>query len=200
VAEPNTLVVAVGDVAGKGVPAALYGASVSELVRSQTFGEARASARIKPGGVLASMNTILQKRQLEEYYCTLCYAVFDLKRHTAVIANSGLPYPIRCRGTAVSRIELPGVPLGSFAGSSYEEVTLELARGDLIVFCSDGVVEANDALGREFGSGQLTQVISRMRRRAAREVVDAIFAAVDEFRGGTPQNDGMTAVAIKITA
>src|SRR5438034_1107271 len=134
VAEPNSLVVAVGDVAGKGVPAALYGASVSELVRSQTFGEARASARISPGGVLASTNTILHRRQLEEYYCTLCYAVFDLKRRVVTMANSGLPYPIRCSGdelggagapVKVDQIELPGVPLGAFAGTTYDEVSFD---------------------------------------------------------------------------
>ncbi len=95
--EPNSLVVAVGDVSGKGVPAALYSAFAGELVRSRTFRRRYAPERSSPAGVLASMNTILYQRQLEEYYCTLCYAVFDLKRRTVTIANSGLPYPIRCR-------------------------------------------------------------------------------------------------------
>ena len=95
--EPNSLVVAVGDVSGKGVPAALYSAFAGELVRSRTFRRRYTSDRSSPAGVLASMNTILYQRQLEEYYCTLCYAIFDLKRRTVVMANSGLPYPIRCR-------------------------------------------------------------------------------------------------------
>ena len=74
--------------------------------------------------MLSSVNTILQQRQLEEYYCTLCYAVFDLKRRIITLANSGLPYPIRCSADGCAPIELPGVPLGSFPGSIYDEVTL----------------------------------------------------------------------------
>ena len=198
--EPNSLVVAVGDVSGKGVPAALYSAFAGELVRSRTFRRRYAPERFSPAGVLASVNTILHERQLEEYYCTLCYASFDFKRRTVILANSGLPYPIRCSNASVSQIELPGVPLGAFAGSTYDEVTCDLAPGDVFVFCSDGVFEANDALGREFGTERLIEVVTAMQQKPARELVDAIFAAVGEFRGDTPPNDDMTAVALRITA
>jgi len=196
--EPNTLAVAVGDGSGKGVPAALYSAFAGELIRSRTFRRRYAPDRFSPAGVLASTNTILHERQLEEYYCTLCYALFDLKRRSVTLANSGLPYPIRCAADEVSQILLPGVPLGSFAGSSYEEATFDLAAGDIYVFCSDGVFEANDALGREFGAERLVEVVKQHCRASARDVVNAVFAAVDEFRGETPANDDMTAVAVRI--
>jgi phosphoserine phosphatase RsbU/P len=196
--EPNTLAVAVGDVSGKGVPAALYSAFAGELIRSRTFRRRYAPDRFSPAGVLASTNTILHERQLEEYYCTLCYALFDLKRRSVTLANSGLPYPIRCGADEVSQILLPGVPLGSFAGSSYEEATFDLAAGDMYVFCSDGVFEANDALGREFGAERLVEVVKQHCRASARDVVNAVFSAVEEFRGETPANDDMTAVAVKI--
>jgi sigma-B regulation protein RsbU (phosphoserine phosphatase) len=204
--EPNTLVVAVGDVSGKGVPAALYSAFAGELVRSRTFRRRYTTDRSSPAGVLASINTILYQRQLEEYYCTLCYAVFDFKRRSVMIANSGLPYPIRSRqadhgaGACAAQIEMPGVPLGSFPGSSYDELTFDLKRGDVFVFCSDGVFEANDALGREFGAPRLLKVVDDTREGTAREMVDAVFDAVQEFRGDTVPNDDMTAVAIKITS
>jgi sigma-B regulation protein RsbU (phosphoserine phosphatase) len=197
--EPNSLVVAVGDVSGKGVAAALYSAFAGELIRSRTFRRRYAPDQFSPAGVLASTNTILHERQLEEYYCTLCYAVFDLKRRTVTLANSGLPYPIRCTAHTVSQIELPGVPLGSFAGSTYDEAAFDLTPGDAFVFCSDGVFEANDAIGREFGAERLLALVEAACRRSARELVDAIFTAVQEFRGDTPPNDDMTAVAIKIT-
>jgi sigma-B regulation protein RsbU (phosphoserine phosphatase) len=196
--EPNSLVVAVGDVSGKGVPAALYSAFAGELIRSRTFRRRYAPERFSPSGVLASTNTILHERQLEEYYCTLCYAIFDFKRRTMILANSGLPYPIRCSGETVEQIVLPGVPLGSFAGSTYDELSFDLAKDDVYVFCTDGVSEANDALGREFGTGRLLQVVNEVRTRSAREIVDAIFAAVHDFRGETPSNDDMTAVALKV--
>ena len=198
--EANSLVVAVGDVSGKGVPAALYSAFAGELIRSRTFRRRYAPERFGPAGVLASTNTILHQRQLEEYYCTLCYAVFDFKRRTVMLANSGLPYPVRCSGDSVSQIVLPGVPLGSFAGSTYDELSFDLTAGDLFVFCTDGVSEANDALGREFGAERLLEVVREVRSRPAGEIVDAIFAAVQGFRADTPPNDDMTAVAIRITA
>jgi sigma-B regulation protein RsbU (phosphoserine phosphatase) len=92
------------------------------------------------------------------------------------------------------------VPLGSFEGTCYDELTFDLAPGDMFVFCTDGVFEANDALGREFGAERLVKVVQESCNRSARDVVDAVFAAVEEFRGDTPPNDDMTAVALKITA
>jgi sigma-B regulation protein RsbU (phosphoserine phosphatase) len=200
--ETNSLVVAVGDVSGKGVPAALYSAFAGELIRSRTFRRRYAPERFSPAGVLASTNSILHERQLEEYYCTLCYAVFDFKRRTLVLANSGLPYPKRYSAATntVSQLELPGVPLGSFAGSTYDEMSLELSAGDVFVFCSDGVTEALDGLGREFGNERLLAVVEASHEKSARDIVDDIFSAVWSFRGDTPPNDDMTAVAIKITA
>jgi sigma-B regulation protein RsbU (phosphoserine phosphatase) len=207
--EPHTLVVAVGDVSGKGVPAALYSAFAGELVRSRTFRRRHTSDRSSPAGVLASINAILYERQLEEYYCTLCYAAFDFKRRTVVLANSGLPYPILCRGTNApeasaahppTQIELAGVPLGSFAGSTYDEQSLDLAAGDLFVFCTDGIFETTDPLGTEFGAGRLMEVIGASRHKTAREIVDDIFAAAHEFRGEALAFDDMTAVAVRITA
>src|SRR5688572_21307707 len=207
--EPNSLIVAVGDVSGKGVPAALYSAFAGELVRSRTFRRRFTAERSSPAGVLASMNTILHERQLGDYYCTLCYALFDLKRRTVTIANSGLPYPIRSASNerqdglpapAPAQVELAGIPLGSFPGSSYDEAAFALSPGDLFVFFTDGVSEAQDALGREFGIARLLRVIEESLDKTARELVDAIFAAVQDFRGETPPNDDMTAVAIRISS
>jgi phosphoserine phosphatase RsbU/P len=196
--EANLLVVAVGDVSGKGVPAALYSAFAGELLRGRTFRRRYTSIRSTPAGVLASMNTILHERQLEEYYCTLCYASFDLKRRTVTVANSGLPYPIRRSGDSCAQLDLPGVPLGSFAGSTYDEITLPLASGDLFVVCSDGIFEATNERGEEFTATRLIDVVERSRGKDARQTVDAIFDAVRAFRGFALQNDDMTAVAVRI--
>ena len=198
--EPHSLVIAVGDVSGKGVPAALYSAFAGELVRSRTFRRRYTSDRSSPAGVLASMNTILHERQLEPYYCTLCYALFDFKRRTVVLANSGLPYPVRCSGETASQIVLPGVPLGSFGGSAYDEVTYDLTAGDVILFCSDGVFEANDARGREFGVERLSRVVLDARTQPARAIVEEVFTAVADFRGEARAKDDMTVVAIKINS
>jgi phosphoserine phosphatase RsbU/P len=198
--EPQSLVIAVGDVSGKGVPAALYSAFAGELVRSRTFRRRYTSDRSSPAGVLASMNTILHERQLEQYYCTLCYALFDLKRRSVTLANSGLPYPVRCSGDAAAQVVLPGVPLGSFAGSAYDEVSFDLVAGDVYVFCTDGIFEASDGRGREFGIERLTNIVLESRKLPAKTIVESIFAAVADFRGEVPARDDMTVVALRITA
>jgi sigma-B regulation protein RsbU (phosphoserine phosphatase) len=196
--EPNMLAVAVGDVSGKGVPAALYSVFAAELIRGRTFRRRFMPDRSGPASVLSSVNTILNQRQLEEYYCTLCYAIFDLKRRNVTLANSGLPYPIRATAEGVAQIELPGVPLGSFPGSAYDEITIALHTGDVFVFCSDGVFEAMNVNGEEFGAERLLEVVRGSRELAPRALVDAISAAVETFREGFPPNDDMTAVAVKI--
>jgi sigma-B regulation protein RsbU (phosphoserine phosphatase) len=146
------------------------------------------------------MNTILHERQLEPYYCTLCYALFDLKRRSVVIANSGLPYPVRCTGDTAAQIVLPGVPIGAFAGSAYDEVSFDLSIGDVYVFCTDGVFETTDAQGRDFGAERLTEVVLQARKRSARAIVDEVLAAVTDFRGDRPQRDDMTVVALRVTS
>jgi sigma-B regulation protein RsbU (phosphoserine phosphatase) len=198
-AEANSLVVAVGDVSGKGVPAALYSAFAGELVRSRTFRRRFTPERSTPAGVLASVNAILHERGLEEYYCTLCYAFFDLKRRVVTLANSGLPYPIRSHADTCAQIELPGMPLGSFAGATYDEITFGLAVGDVFVFCSDGIYEAFDPQGTEFGAARVIDIVSANRHRPAAAIAGAIFESVEAFRGERPQSDDMTAVAVKIT-
>lgn len=200
--DAHTLVVAVGDVAGKGVPAALYSVLAGELVRSRTFRRRYQPEKSTPAAVLAAVNTILYQyqRRLEEYYATLCYALFDLKRRQVILANSGLPYPVRCSGGACESIVLAGVPLGAFFGSTYDEVTLPLQRDDVFVFCTDGVFEAVNPQGEEFGRERLLQVLAGCRVKSAREIVDAIAGAVEAFRAGATPNDDTTIVAVMLTA
>ena len=198
--EAETLVVAVGDVSGKGAPAALYGAFAAELVRSRTMRRRFTPDRFSVSGVLQAMNTILHERQLEEYYCTLCYALFDFKARVLTMSNSGLPYPIHCAGDSCGPIELPGVPLGSFPGVTYDEVTIPLIGEDVFVFCTDGIFEATDDAGEEFGGRRLCEVVKESRGRSAREIVDAIFDAVTSFQRPGPHADDMTAVAVRISS
>jgi len=199
VPEPDTLVVAVGDVSGKGAPAALYGAFAAELVRSRTMRRRYTPDRFSVAGVLQTMNRILHERQLEAYYCTLCYAFFDFNRRVLTMSNSGLPYPIRCSEDDCGQIELPGVPLGSFPGITYDEVTIPLKGGDVFVFCTDGIFETMNGQNVELGARRVCEVVRAHRQDTARGIVDAVFEVTSGFRGHAPQDDDMTAVAVKIT-
>jgi sigma-B regulation protein RsbU (phosphoserine phosphatase) len=198
--EPNTLVVAVGDVSGKGAPAALYGAFAAELVRSRTLRRRFTPDRFSVAGVLEAMNKTLHERQLSDYFCTLCYALFDFNRRVLTMSNSGLPYPIRCTDEGCGQIELPGIPLGSFAGVTYDEVTIPLKQGDVFVFCTDGIYETMTLERDEFGARRVCEVVRAHRHQTARAIVDAVFETTIQFRGLASQEDDMTAVAVKITA
>jgi serine phosphatase RsbU (regulator of sigma subunit) len=156
--------------------------------------------RFSVAGVLQSMNKILHERQLAEYFCTLCYAFFDFKGRILTMSNSGLPYPIRCSDEGCGQIELPGVPLGSFAGVTYDEVAIPLHQGDVFVFCTDGIFETmNLEKDEEFGARRVCEIVRAHRHETARAIVDAVFDATIRFRGHAPQDDDMTAVAVKIT-
>lgn len=193
----HTLVVAVGDVSGKGVPAALYSVFATEVVRGRTFRRRYLPQGWTPAAVLTSVNRLLHERQLEEYYCTLCYAAFDLRRRTVTLANSGLPYPVRSTAAGTAQVRLPGLPLGSFGTSTYDELALPLDPGDVFAFCTDGIVEARSPSGEEFGAARLVEVVQAHRHLPAREIVDAIFGAVARFRGLGEQEDDMTVVVVK---
>jgi sigma-B regulation protein RsbU (phosphoserine phosphatase) len=196
--EPNTLVVALGDVSGKGVPAALYSAAIGEMVRGRTFRRRLEKKGSTPAEVLAGMNRILHERNLEEYYCTLCYAMFEFKKHIATFANSGLPFPVKCTNGKAEQISLPGIPLGSFGTSQYDNYEIPLAVGDVFVLCSDGIFEAFDEQGQEFGAPRVIDVIERSYQRTSKEIVSELFAAVQTFCGDAPQSDDRTVVVVKI--
>lgn len=200
--EPNQFVVAVGDVSGKGVPAALYSVFAGEVVRARTFRKRITREQGGPGTMLTAINRILHERQLEEYYCTLCYAVFDLRQHVVTMANSGLPYPIRCSadGSSCQQIEMPGVPLGSFGTTSYDEIVLTAHAGDVFVFCSDGIFETFNEQGLEFGAGPVIDIVRTLRDRPAAEIVAKIFESMAAFRGHAAQTDDQTAVVVRILA
>ena len=197
--EPNTLVVAVGDVSGKGVPAALYSSFVGEVVRGRTYRRRFTPELYSPAAVLTSLNRILHERHLEEYYCTLCYAAFDLKHRTVTLANSGLPFPVRVSGESVEQIALPGLPLGSFGASTYDEISMDVQTGDVFVFCSDGISETFNIAGDEFGSAGVIATVREHRDKPAKDIVNAVFAAVRAFRDGAPQTDDSTVVVVRIT-
>ena len=123
-----------------------------------------------------------------------------MRKRSLTIANSGLPYPIRRHDAKCRQIKLPGVPLGSFPGTAYEELTFELAAGDIFVFCTDGIYEAIDHDEQEFGAERVMAIIDALANEPAQKIVDGIFEDVTRFRADGPPADDMTVVAIKITA
>ncbi len=185
--------VAVGDVAGKGTAAALYGAFASGTVRARAF------ERHRPAHLLERVNRTLRRRGLEGFFCTLAYAVFDLKSRRMTLANSGLPYALhyRARTGRAETLELPGVPLGAFDGSTYEETTLDLSPGDAFVFYTDGVIEASHD-GEEYGLARLRAQVESHAALRAGSLGGRILADLDRFVSGDSPADDATFVVVKI--
>jgi phosphoserine phosphatase RsbU/P len=191
--EGGLLGLAVGDVSGKGVPAALYGAFASGTVRARAF------ERLAPAQLLYRVNRTLRRRGVEGLYCTLAYALFDFPGAKVRLANSGLPYPLRYQAASgrCQPIEIPGLPLGSFDGSTYDELELSLASGDVFVFFSDGVVEATRE-GEDYGIPRLSELVERRAALPAPALGDAILGDLHQFLGEEEPSDDVTVVVVKV--
>lgn len=185
--------VAVGDVAGKGVPAALYAAFASGTVRARAF------ERLPPANLLYRANRTLRRRGIEGFFCTLAYALFDFQAGRVTVANSGLPYPLHYQaGTGrCLPLDVGGLPLGAFGDATYEERSVALEPGDVFVFHSDGVTEAWNG-EEEYGAQRLQQQVEAHAALAAPLLGDQLVADVDRFLRGRLLRDDLTLVVVKI--
>ena len=148
--------------------------------------------------MLTLLNQSLAARRIDGQYISIAYAVWDDNSRILRVANSGLPRPLHCHEGHVERVESVGLPLGLFDDPTYDEVTFNATPGDVFVFFSDGVTDAQNREGDQFGSIRLGEVIEKSCALSAAEMVLAIFAAVAEFTAGENQYDDQTVVVLKI--
>ena len=182
----------IGDVSGKGAPAAIYAALVSGILRSH--------APIEPGPaeMLRAVNFSLGERRIESQFVSLIYAVWDDKHRSLQVANSGLPRPLYVHDGKIEVIEATGLPLGLFDDAEYDEFTFKAKPGDMFVFFSDGILDARNRAGDMFGRGRVEQVIAGCAEISADCVVTSLFKAVTEHAAGEEAFDDETVVAIKV--
>ncbi len=185
--------IAIGDVSGKGAPAALYASLSSGILRSLE-GE-----QLGPAEMLARVNAALFERHVDAQFLSMIYAVWEEDRQRIRIANSGLPRPVFCHNGKVERIEAIGLPLGLFDKAEYDELTFQAAPGDMFVFFSDGIVDARNGEGELFGRPRVEQVVEQNCAGTAVDVVDAIFRAAADHAAGEEPYDDETVVALKVT-
>jgi len=188
----SRLGIVIGDVSGKGAPAAIYAALVSGILRSH--------APIEPGPaeMLRAVNLSLAERRIEAQFVSLIYAVWDDAHRTLVVANSGLPRPIHVHAGKNHVVEATGLPLGLFDDANYDEFRFKMKPGDVFVFFSDGILDARNRHGEMFGRGRVEKLIEECGGRSADCVVDILFKAVAEHSAGVETFDDQTVVAIKV--
>jgi len=184
---------AIGDVSGKGAPAAIYEALVSGILQSHATEEPGAAE------MLAGINLSLAERPIAAQFVSIIYALWDESEMTLRIANSGLPYPYRCgKDGKAELVEIGGLPLGLFQTAEYDEVTFRAVPGDVFLFFSDGIPEAQNEAGVEFGMKRLARVLESHRKGSASEIVDAVFEHVNAFVGNVEAFDDQTVAVLKI--
>jgi serine phosphatase RsbU (regulator of sigma subunit)/pSer/pThr/pTyr-binding forkhead associated (FHA) protein len=190
--DPTHLGIAVGDVSGKAISAALYMARITSELRS------RAALARTPAQLLRRVNRAIAELGDDGMFATLAYCIYDLEQRALVFTNAGHCTPLlRRRGQVfplhADRAHAP--PLGVTPELDAGEAHLQLQPGDLLVLVSDGILEARDARGDEYGVARLAERI-RATPGTARAVVDAILVDVDHH--ARDQRDDMTIVAMAI--
>ena len=182
----------IGDVSGKGAPAAIYAALVSGILRSH--------APIEPGPaeMLRAVNFSLGERRIEGQFVSLIYAVWDDEQRSLQVANSGLPRPLYCHDGKIEVIEATGLPLGLFDDAEYDEFTFKAKPGDMFVFFSDGILDARNRAGDMFGRSRVEAIVAGCAEISADCVVKSLFKAATEHAGGEEAFDDETVVAIKV--
>jgi phosphoserine phosphatase RsbU/P len=188
----SRLGIAIGDVSGKGAPAAIYAALVSGILRSH--------APIEPGPaeMLSAVNLSLAERRIAAQFVSIIYAVWDDEKRALLVANSGLPRPIYCHEGKVEFIEATGLPLGLFDEADYDEFSFRMKPGDMFVFHSDGILDARNRDGHSFGPDRVAAIVADCATKSAECVVREIFKAVTAHASGVETFDDQTVVAIKV--
>jgi sigma-B regulation protein RsbU (phosphoserine phosphatase) len=189
----NQLGIVIGDVSGKGIPAALIMASF----RASLIAEIRNNYAIR--SIMFKVNNLLFESTEPENYVTAYYGVLDIKNRIFTFCNGGHNAPmLRHIDGNIEYLTQGGVALGALENSKYEERPVKLNAGEIIVLYTDGVTEAKNEKEEEFGTQRLKQVIDDSRLLSANQIMENIYQAVKDFTGTALQADDLTLVVIKV--
>ncbi len=182
--------IAVADVSDKGVPAALFMMSSRTLLKGAAIGSET------PGDVLREVNDLLNEENDTAMFVTVVYAMYDPETHKVTYANGGHNPPLVVHADGSSDL-LPltgGIALGIIPGIHYQQTSTTLSPGDTIFFYTDGVTEAMNEDGEEFGIERLRKVFEPSPPTDSESATEAVFEAVHAFAGDTDQSDDITCV------
>ena len=188
----NKLGFVVGDVSGKGVPAALFMSVSRTVLRTIAFeGE-------EPGRVLSKVNAILSRDNTEGMFVTIFYAVLELETGVLTFSSAGHDDALLLTGPdSCEALHYMGPAIGLFDFSEFPTATRNLAPGDTMLLWSDGITEAFNIDGRVYGPERLVKLLKRRQYSGALDIVTAIENEVSRFAEGTEQSDDITCVAMR---
>ncbi|HWG59037.1 MAG TPA: SpoIIE family protein phosphatase [Candidatus Acidoferrales bacterium] len=189
---PQELGIALGDVSGKGSAAALYGAVAVGTLRSL------GTQKPRPANMLRSVNGFMTERMIEGRFMTICFATWHRGRRRLRLANAGQEQPILLHAGYSEKIRIAGFPLGIFEDATYEERSFILDPGDVIVFHSDGLGDAQGEKGEFFGHERVARIIAESHKLSSDGIADRILEEVDRFSGGAHPADDRALVVLKV--
>jgi serine phosphatase RsbU (regulator of sigma subunit) len=182
---------AIGDVAGKGIGAAMLMSNLQAVLR------ARAWNIRKPGDLLNRINGDIAERVGEGRFITFCYFLLDTANASLIYSNAGHNPPYFVRDGEVRELDVSGIPLGIFGESHYEDSEETISTGDVVLLYSDGITECMNEDEDEFGEDRLKEVLIANSGKSAHDISEAIVHAVDGFREEAPSSDDITLVVLK---
>jgi sigma-B regulation protein RsbU (phosphoserine phosphatase) len=186
------IAICLADVSGKGLPASLLMANVQATLRGQTLACPTAALCVQQA------NKLLHQSTSSDKFVTLFYSRLDTSANTLTYCNAGHDNPFHFSGDAApGRLSTGGLVLSIMEDFPYQEEIVPLSSGDVVVVYSDGITEAVDPAGTQFGDARIALVVSTRRSLGAAEIIDAIVGAVRGHAGTAPQADDMTIVVIK---
>ncbi len=185
--------IAIGDISGKGVPAALLMASLQASVRGQAQSGSADLSRL-----MESVNRLVFDASAANRYATFFYAEYEAGARRLRYVNAGHNPPMLFRCAELMRLETGGPVVGIFRDSSYVEAEVQLESGDAIVMFTDGISEAMNAADDEWGEDELARAARESLGLPAAETIARIMQAADLFAAGAPQHDDMTLVVMKV--
>ena len=186
----NLLALTIGDASGKGLAAALMIANVQSSLRTASEFAGRDLV-----AMLDAVNRQVYASSLDDRYATVFYGLFDPATLRLRYVNAGHNPPmVLRRDGSVMWLHTGGAPVGMFRDSTYEEGFAQLKSGDLLLAYTDGVIEAVNPAGEEWGTGGLQKVVAPIATQCAGDIVDAIFTSMDAFTRERPTDDATVAV------
>jgi sigma-B regulation protein RsbU (phosphoserine phosphatase) len=193
--EDGRIGLAVGDVSGKGISAALLMASLRASLRGVTLDNPRDFAKL-----MHKVNVLVYEASASNRYATFFFAAYDPATRRLDCVNAGHNPPVVLRGEQVIRLEADGPVVGLLPFAPYTEQSLTLEQGDLLVLYTDGISEAMTHADEEWGEERMIEAALKVRELSADAVLRAMFAAADAFTAGAPQHDDMTLLVLKLDA
>ena len=199
--DDERLGVAIADVSGKGVPASLIMAICRSVLRSE------AAKNPSPADVLQKVNRQLYPDIKEDMFISMAYLVLDHARNSVTLARAGHDAPLlyKYASQTVEKVKPPGMVVGIDSGSVFDRITndynVPLERGDCLLLYTDGITEALDSAGDEFGVERMIESVreSAGTGKGAQQIMSRVIDDVRNFAGSTPQHDDITLIAIRKT-